>query len=57
MIKRLFINFIIDLRSENLFAFYLHTPHLPPSLEQYLQYSQVLHALQFLEPVHFFPAL
>lgn len=31
---------------------YLHTPHLPPSFAQCLQYLQFLHALQFLAPMH-----
>ncbi len=31
---------------------YLHTPQVPPFLEQCLQYLQFLHALQFLDPVH-----
>jgi len=39
------------------FANYLHTPHLPPSLAQCLQYLQFLQALHDLEPVQVADAL
>lgn len=36
----------------NCAAFRLHTPHVPPSLAQCLQYLQFLHAVHGVLPVH-----